>query len=245
MRATERVRRQIETAAQIQRRMLPSEPPRHPGLTFGCVYAPTLLVGGDFYDFITLSSGALGVCIADVVGKGFPAALMMASLRSVLRTRARGTDDLALLMAEVNRDMCCDTLIGEFATLVYGVFSPDGRSLYYCNAGHTPPLLLRGDELETLEPGGTVIGVDLDAVFETETIPVRPSDVLVMMTDGVTEALAFDGSSYGQERLEDSIRRHRSLNASALAGAILWDVRRFVGLADQSDDITIVVVKAE
>lgn len=240
----ERVQRQMEAAAQIQRRMLPSEPPQHEHLEFGCIYDATLELGGDFYDFIEYPDGCLGLCIADVVGKGLPAALMMASVRSALRGYAQPGDEVDTVMARVNRHMCRDTLSGEFATLVYGVFSPDGRTFTYSNAGHESPLLLRDGDFIELDRGGLVIGVQPDETFDHGVVELRSGDILVFVTDGVFEAMDFQGRAFGRERLRSSIQKHRALDAAQLAHQILWDVRRFVGLADQSDDITIVVVKA-
>jgi sigma-B regulation protein RsbU (phosphoserine phosphatase) len=239
----ERFERQVEAAAEIQRRMLPAHVPQHPRLQFGCVYDPTLLVGGDFYDFIELSKGRIGVCIADVVGKGLPAALLMASVRAALRSYAPRTPDVEGVVARVNRDMFRDTLSSEFATLVYGVFSADGNTFAYCNAGHNPPLLFRDDRFTELTVGGLVIGVQPAETFQPAAVPLKPDDTLVMVTDGVTEAMDFEGRSYGRDRLLSSIRRHQALDAQQLAQQLLWDVRRFAGLAEQSDDITIVVVK--
>ncbi len=251
--ATERFERQVEAAAQIQRRMLPERPAPRSGLEFGCVYDPTLKVGGDFYDFLELPGGHLGVCIADVVGKGLPAALLMASVRSSLRAHAEheafdrsGEDagiDLGRIMADVNRHLCRDTLTSEFATVFFGALTPDGRALTYCNAGHTPPVLLRNDRFIRLTTGGMVIGVLPDEPFEQETLPLITGDILVLVTDGVIEAIDFSDNAYGWDCLLSSIRKHQALPAQQLAQQLLWDVRRFVGLADQSDDITVVVVK--
>ena len=239
----ERFQRQVDAAAEIQNRMLPAQPPCHPGLQFGCVYDPSLQLGGDFYDFIELSGGRLGVCVADVVGKGLPAALLMASVRSQLRAHAPNADDVETVVAMVNEYMYRDTLTGEFATLIYGVFAPDGRTFTYCNAGHSPPLLLRDDQFMELTTGGLVVGVRSGHAFERAALPLQAGDILVMVTDGVTEAMDFEGTAYGRERLLASIRKYRSLDAQQFAQQILWDVRRFVGLAEQSDDITIVVVE--
>ena len=240
----ERFQLQVRAAGEIQRRMMPAEPPRLNNLTFGCVYDPTLRVGGDFYDFIELPNGDLGVCVADVVGKGLPAALLMASVRSALRASAHGEREVQATVAQVNRHMCRDTVRSEFATLVYGIFSCDGSRFTYCNAGHPPPLLLRGGRLTELTTGGTVIGIWPEEAFEREVTGIRPGDVITMVTDGVTEAMDFESTAYGRSRLDASIRKHCSLDAQQLAQQILWDVRRFVGLAEQSDDITIVVMKA-
>ncbi len=241
---TERVHRQLKVAGDIQRRMLPTRPPTHAGLSLGHHYLPTLQVGGDFYDLIDLPSGGLGVCVADVAGKGIPAALLMSAIRSVLRTLAREGDDLPTVLSKVNRQLCHDGLVSDFATLVYGVFSADGRMFQYSNAGHVPPLLLRDGTMHELTVGGPVIGVDPAAEFEIETISVRPDDVLVLATDGITEAMSFSGETFGRQRLAASVYRHCESDARSIARQILWDVRRFVGLAEQSDDITLLVVKA-
>ncbi|MFQ5489926.1 MAG: SpoIIE family protein phosphatase [Phycisphaerae bacterium] len=240
---SERYHRQLRYAGEIQRRMIPAEPPRHGNITFGGVYAPSLEVGGDFYDFIPLPGGSLGMCVADVVGKGMPAALMMASVRSALRGHAHSVPEVHEVIEQVNRHMCRDTLVHEFATLFYGVFSPDAGRLTYCNAGHEPGLLLRGDRFRRLEEGGMIIGVSESAGYEKIVLDLRPGDVLVLVTDGVTEALNFQDQPYGRQRLRASIRRYGHEDAPTLAKQILWDVRRFAGLAPQTDDLTVVVSK--
>ncbi len=239
----ERFQRQVETAGEIQRRMLPTDPPRLEHLDVGHVYEPALNVAGDFYDLIELPTGDFGVCAADVVGKGLPAALLMASVRSTLRSSVSCEGEVHAVVGQVNRHLCRDTLPSEFASLVYGVFSRDGTKFTYCNAGHPPPFLLRDGETVELRTGGPVIGIWPDEVFQEQTIDIRPGDLIVMVTDGVTEAMDFHGIEYGPKRLEASIHRHHALDARQLARQLLWDVRRYVGLADQSDDITIVVVK--
>jgi sigma-B regulation protein RsbU (phosphoserine phosphatase) len=240
---TARFQQQARRAGEIQRRMLPAKLPDRQGLTFGCVYRPSLEVGGDLYDFLSLTNEDLGLCVADVAGKGLPAALLMASIRSSLRAHAHSIFALDQIIAHMNRDMCRDTIVSEFATMVYGVFWANGTRFTYCNAGHPPPLRLRGDSFTELTTGGTVIGVMPDAVFEREVLELRAGDVIVFFTDGVTEALDFHGEAYGIARLRESILRHRGLRAQHMAEQLLWDVRRFAGLADQSDDITVVAVK--
>ncbi|HNQ22018.1 MAG TPA: SpoIIE family protein phosphatase [Phycisphaerae bacterium] len=239
----EQVQRQLEVAGQIQRRMLPVRPPAHAAFDCAAVYHPTLELGGDFYDFVELPQGNIGVCIADVMGKGLPAALQMASIRSALRAQASWIYDLDETIVRVNQDLCRDTLVGEFATLFYGVLTPDGRRLTYCNAGHDPPLHLRGERFTELATGGMVIGVNPESRFERGLLTLQHGDVLVLATDGVLNAVDFSGQVYGRERFRASILRHRQLDAQHLAAQLLWDLRRFVGLAEQADDITLVVVK--
>ena len=234
---------QVRRTGDIQRRMIPASPPEHLFLTFGCVYRPTTEVGGDFYDFIELPNGNLGVCVSDVVGKGLPAAMMMASVRSALRAHAYSIFNLDEIIAQVNRHMCRDTQSSEFATLFYGVFSSSTSRLTYCNAGHQPPLLLRGQYFIELSAGGMVIGVDPEQSYDRGILHLQTGDIFALVTDGVTEAMDFHSQMFGQDRLKDSIIKYRNLDAQQLADQILWDVRRFAGLADQSDDITIVTIR--
>ncbi len=251
---TDRVHRQMETAGQIQRRMVPPAPPPKAGYDFGCIYDPSLEVGGDFYDFIELPDGDLGICIADVSGKGIPAALFMASIRSTLRAFAPTSDDVTRIMRHVNRQLCNDTLVGEFATLFYGVLSAEGRTLTYCNAGHVQPMILRGHsplkpglaggrEFFELEAGGMALGIRGGESYDHEQIRLQEGDIVVLITDGVPDAMDFQGTAYGRERFLASIEKHRHLDAQLMAQQLQWDVRRFAGLAEQADDITIVVVK--
>ena len=241
----ERVQRQIDLAAQVQKHMLPDAPPRHPGLDIGCVYEPSLELGGDFFDLLDWPGECLAFCIADVAGKGFPAALLTASVRASLRAFASQVEDPAMVVAKVNEQLCRDAAMGNFATFVYGLITPDADALGYTNAGHLPPLLLRAGKFTDLSAGGMVIGVKRGAPFEQETVGLKPGDVLVAVTDGVTDAWDFEGRAFGRDRLLASILRHSELPAQQLAKQMLWDVRRFVGLARQSDDITIVVIKVK
>ncbi len=243
-RETERYTRQMHYAGEIQRRMIPSSAPDHKFVDFGCVYDPSLELGGDFYDFIDLGGdGNIGFSIADVVGKGIPAALMMASVRSALRAHAPSRADIRRIISRVNQHMCRDTLPSEFVTLFYGVFHADRRRLTYINAGHDPPLLLRGDTLRELDTGGLVIGVVPDAEHSEDTVDLQPDDVIVFYTDGVVDALNYEDEAFGRQRLRESISKYRDCPAPELAEQIKWDTRRFAGLAQQNDDITIVVAK--
>jgi len=243
----DRLQRQMRRAAQVQRRMIPSVPPCVTGFELGSAYVPTLEIGGDFFDFLVLDDGRLAMAIADVVGKGIPAALTMASIRAALRTQCASAlsadSGEARIMAYVNRHLGRDSKPGEFATLFFAVFDPAARVLSYCNGGHEPPLLLRDGAFTPLTTGGPVIGAFADATYDRGRCELRAGDVLVMVTDGVIEEMNFEGDLFGRARLRESILRYRALDAGQLAPQLLWDVRRFAGLADQSDDIAIVVAK--
>ncbi len=241
----ERYTRQMAYAGEVQRRMIPAEPPVCEHVEIGAVYRPTFEVGGDLYDFIPLGKGNLGVGIADVSGKGVPASLLMASLRSALRVHAYFTYDIARIMTEVNQHVCRETTTGEFATVFYGVLPPDGGRLTYCDAGHDPPMLLRDGRIQYLDVGGMVLGVDPDATFEKGLIELRGGDVLLLHTDGAVEAMNFSEEPFGRERLKASLLRYADQPAQLVARNILWDIRRFRGLADRSDDLTLVVLKVK
>ncbi len=243
----ERLERQVKLAADVQRRMIPARVPANPRYQFGCLYEPASNLGGDFYDFIGFENGDIGLVIADVVGKGVPASLLMASARSALRSNARRVDDISDIMRSVNRRLYFDTLPSEFATLYYAELSQDGRKLKYCNGGHEPLMLLRRGEIIDLDVGGLALGIDADFHYEWAEEALEPDDLLILITDGVTEALNYDGESYGRDRLHASIKKHGSkaanLTADLIAKQLFWDVRRFVGLAPRSDDITLVVIR--
>jgi len=245
----EQLERQVRLAADVQRRMIPSRLPTNPHYQFGCVYEPASNLGGDFYDFIRFDDDDTGVVIADVVGKGVPASLLMASARSALRSNARRVDDISEIMRSVNRRLHFDTLPSEFATLFYAELSHDGRAMKHCNGGHEPLILLRRGEIMELDVGGLALGIDPDFRYEWADQALDSGDLLVLVTDGMTEALNYDGERYGRERLHASIKQHGAmtpdLTAELIAKQLFWDVRRFVGLAPRSDDITLVVVRVK
>jgi len=246
-REAERLDRQVKLAAEVQRRMIPARPPAHPRYQFGCIFQPSSELGGDFYDFIPMSDGDIGLFIADVVGKGVPASLTMASARSALRSHAKWMHEITDLMRAVNRRLYHDTPANEFVTAFFARFSADGRRLQYCNAGHEPMLLLRHGSLNALDVGGLVLGLDPDTEYECGEIALEPDDILVLITDGLIEAMDYQGRAYGRQRLAASIRLHGAMPPDMpidlVAKQLFWDVRRFVGLAPQSDDVSLVVTR--
>lgn len=245
--SAEQLKRQVKLAADVQRRMIPKNPPELMHYRIGCLYEPTFDLGGDFYDFLEFHGGQTGVVIADVVGKGVPASLMMASTKAALRCHAKKVRGVDELMTEVNRRLWEDTLESEFVTAFCGILSPAGRSLRYCNAGHEPMILLRDGKTRELDVGGLVLGLDPDAHYEWAEQELEPGDLLVLVTDGVLEAMNYDEESFGRARFHQSIRTHGdvALNMAPdmIAKQILWDVRRFIGLAPLTDDITLVVIR--
>ncbi len=247
VREAAQLERQVKLAAEVQRRMIPASTPAHPHYEFAAVYEPSSDLGGDFYDFFELPSGEIGVVIADVVGKGMPASLMMASVRATVRAHAQRIPEINDVMREVNLRLCEDTLSSEFVTAFYGLLSVDGRRLQYCNAGHEPLLVLRNGAITPLDVGGLVLGLDPSVRYEWGELLLEPNDLLVLVTDGVVEALNYDDEAYGRDRLAASIKLHGAMPGDRpvdlAVKQLLWDVRRFAGLSRMSDDITIVATR--
>jgi sigma-B regulation protein RsbU (phosphoserine phosphatase) len=167
----------------------------------------------------------------------------MASLRSALRVYAGTVFEISKIISRINVQICEDTLPSEFITAFYGVLSPDARKLSYVNAGHVPPILLRAGQADLIDTTGTVLGLAADEKYELRVHDLRPGDLLALYSDGLTEASDFEGRQFGRDRLVESLFRYADRSAPQVAQNVLWDIRRFVGLADQTDDITIVILK--
>ncbi|MFW6155160.1 MAG: PP2C family protein-serine/threonine phosphatase [Planctomycetota bacterium] len=243
--ANEAMRRQIRLAGQVQRRMVPAEPPRCGGVDIGAAYVPSLELSGDFYDFIDLPNGNLGVAVCDVMGKGVPAALMTASLRAALRAHADDLYDLGDILQRVNRGLCDDTLDESFATLFYGVLNTDRMELTYGNAGHEPPVLLRDGTATPLTGGGLVLGIDRNQVYGKSVVRLKRGDVLFCATDGLIEAMNFRAEQFGRQRTYQSALAAiaNGAGANGLCRHVLWEMRRFAGLHERSDDVTLLALR--
>jgi serine phosphatase RsbU (regulator of sigma subunit) len=237
----EEMEKQVRLAADVQQRMIPQAAPKLPKVDFASVYVPCYTLGGDFYDFIPLPDDNLGLVVADVSGKGVPASLIMASVRAALRAHVDNTYYLYEVIRRVNLMLCRDTRPEEFVTLFYGVLDARNRRLTYCNAGHPPGLLRRGDNLIELASDNMVLGVNPDEQYKQAVIDLKADDVLLLYTDGLTDAANFKGERFGRQRLNDAF--HNAERAETVAQSILWDLRKFVGLSKATDDVTMIVTK--
>jgi phosphoserine phosphatase RsbU/P len=245
----ERLNREVEIAREVQERLFPQKLPAIQGLDYAGHCRPALGVGGDYYDFLALPKGKLGVAIGDVSGKGIAAALMMASLQASLRSEAtRAPDNLAAAVGNINRLVFEASSSNRYATFFYGQYDPAQGRFDYVNAGHNPPILIHGfdgnSRVTRLEPGGTVIGLLEGAGYEQGTVLLRPGDVLVAFTDGISEAMNLLDEEWGEDRLLDTIRGHRSASAQELLHDLFDAATRFAGAAPQHDDMTLVVLRA-
>jgi phosphoserine phosphatase RsbU/P len=247
------LQRQVQLAADVQRRMLPRKVPQIPSLEIATRYVPSYELGGDFYDLFELGPN-LGVAIGDVVGKGIAAALLMSSVRASLRAHVQDLYHIDEVMARVNAAMCRDTLDHEFATLWYGVVDTTRRQLTYCSGGHEPPLIIRAatnrvgaSEIGELSAGGMAVGIDPLQRYQRGTCELRPGDVLIAYTDGITDTLDFSGKRFGRARLRaavlQALAEERELSAARLVERIFWELRQFAGLLERPDDQTLVVLR--
>jgi phosphoserine phosphatase RsbU/P len=245
----ERLNREVEIAREVQERLFPQKLPVIAGLDYAGHCRPALGVGGDYYDFLALPKGNLGIAIGDVSGKGIAAALMMASLQASLRSEAtRAPENLAAAVGNVNRLVYEASASNRYATFFYGQYDPARGTFDYVNAGHNPPMLFhdaRENGIVTrLEPGGTVIGLLESAEYQQGSVRLVPGDVLVAFTDGISEAMNLDDEEWGEDRLIDAIRGCRRSSAQQLLECIFDAATSFAGAAPQHDDMTLVVVRA-
>jgi sigma-B regulation protein RsbU (phosphoserine phosphatase) len=240
-----RLQQEVETAKKIQTSFLPEFAPSYPGWDIAASWQPAQEVAGDFYDFFNLPDGRIGFVVADVCGKGIPAALFMALSRTIFRVLAvssEGTPDR--LLEEVNNQIRADNRANLFVTLFYGILDPLSGELHYCNGGHNPPVFVSNDGgYKMIEAGGTALGIFANVPYQAEKLILQPGDVLVAYTDGVTEAINRDEDEYGEDKLMECIYRNRQLSAEEISLAIATDVFSFAQGLPAADDATVVVIK--
>jgi sigma-B regulation protein RsbU (phosphoserine phosphatase) len=244
----ERLNREVEIAREVQERLFPQKLPVITGLDYAGHCRPALGVGGDYYDFLALPHGNLGIAIGDVSGNGIGAALMMASLQASLRGEAtRAPENLAAAVANVNRLVYEASASNRYATFFYGQYDPAQGKFDFVNAGHNSPILLhRGDggKVTRLEPGGTVVGLIENVEYQEGSVRISPGDLLVAFTDGISEAMNLDDEEWGEDRLLDSIRGCHAKTAQEMLEIIFAAATQFAGTAPQHDDMTLVVLRA-
>lgn len=239
---SERLEEQVRMAADVQKRLVPQKPPTIQGLDLANIYVPCYELGGDFLDFIELPDGNVGLVVADVAGKGIPASLIMASVRASLRAQVDNHYYLYEVLRRVNAMVCHDTEPSEFITLFYGVIDTRNRRFTYCSAGHPPAMLLRNGQVSELPGGNMVLGVNPDEDFTQSFIELKSGDVLLLYTDGLGEAMNFDNEMFGKERIIAALAQGGS-NAREISENLRWATRRFVGLRQQTDDISMIVAR--
>jgi phosphoserine phosphatase RsbU/P len=242
--AKRKMEEELALAGEIQRSLLPSEPPDLEGYELAGYNAPTYQVGGDYYDYIQIEPRLLALTIADVSGKGTSASLLMASLRASLISLSEMQSSVADLISRLNRFICKSGGTNRFITFFYGQLDADRHLFRYCNAGHNPPLVLRRDgSQEMLSTGGLVLGIFDSATFSEDEVCLEPGDCLVLYTDGISETTNLSDEEYGVQRLVESVRANFDLPIPELQSRVIADVRAFQGDAAQADDMTLVFLR--
>lgn len=241
----ERIVKELEIARTIQESLLPDSMPDIAGAEISALSLPAKQVGGDFYDFIPISDDKLGVVMADVSGKGVPAALFMALSRALMRANSLNDPRVANAVQQTNRLILECTSSGLFVTLFYGIIDMRAHTLQYVCAGHNPPLLYqaRTGEHAWLEADGIALGVIDEIELEEKEQTLEPDDILVLYTDGVTEATNLHDEIWGEERMLELVAASPDLSAAALTDRIRDAAMDFTGEAPQFDDFTLMVVK--
>ena len=242
IRERERVEQELHVARSIQQASLPKEVPTLEGWQISPFYQPAREVGGDFYDFLKLSKGRLGILVGDATGKGVPAALVMASARSMLRALARASNSPGDVLRRVNDALVADIPANMFVTCVYAILDPETGSLTYANAGHDLPYLWHGGDCEELRARGMPLGLMPAMSYEQKEVMLEPRDSAPLYSDGLVEAHDPQGEMFGFPRLRRLVAEHGE--ERSLGDFLLQKLYTFVGEGwEQEDDITLLTLE--
>ncbi len=235
---------ELGVASKIQQSILPTRFPDKPGCRMFANMKPARNVGGDFFDVIHLADGRIGIAIADVSDKGVPAALFMMSCRTLIKGAAIGKTDPGEVLHEVNQLLQEDNDAAMFVTVFYGVYDPDSRRFHYANGGHNSPLVVHADGSSAELPltGGIALGLIPDLDYNNKSVTLAPGDLIVMYTDGVTEAFDEEGNQFGTQRLQEVFAGAEPTDVQAANRSVFEAVEKFAGDTPQSDDITCVTL---
>jgi anti-anti-sigma factor len=247
----EKMQKEMEVAKEIQHSLLPRRKPEVSGYDIAPLYQAAAEVGGDYYDFVDVDEDTIGVVVADVSGKGVPGSLVMTMIRTALRMEARGNKNASDVMSKMNAFVTDDMKKGMFVTMFYVILDSKNRIISYASAGHNPMILYRHETHETffLNPKGFPVGISLpdETLFSNsislEKIKLKKDDMLLIYTDGVTEAMNERRDQYGEERLLALVKEHGHLHPEHFIAALERDIKKFTGGHAQNDDITVVAVK--
>ncbi|MBW1982095.1 MAG: SpoIIE family protein phosphatase [Deltaproteobacteria bacterium] len=236
----------LKVAEEVQQKLLPSGPPKHDQLDVAGASQYCDETGGDYYDYLELSPGRLGVVVADVSGHGIPSALLMTTARALLRQRAAMAGDSAHIIADINWQLAKDVEdTGNFVTLFYSEFDMDARQLHWVRAGHDPAIVYepKTDHFSELDGPGMALGLVGDYPYAESQRDIQPGEIYLIGTDGIWETRNPEGLMYGKERVRQLIRAHSRSSASEILAAIMTDLENYRDSGKQEDDVTLVVVR--
>jgi sigma-B regulation protein RsbU (phosphoserine phosphatase) len=235
---------EMQRAREIQQSLLPKEIPQLAGFEVAAAWRPAREVSGDYYDVFKLDEHRLGVCIADVVGKGVAAALLMANVQAAVRAYASSAENAAQLCTKVNRLLCENLATGKFVTFLYGVLDNETRTFDYCNAGNVYPILVSQGTARSMEAGGAALGVFPEWEYENANLALGSGDRLLLVTDGITEAYGPDEREFGEERLALAALASSKRTATEMSKLLLEEVSKFCE-SRFHDDATLLVIAAK
>ena len=238
-----RLENELELSQKVQRALLPHAVPQINGLELAAFSQPAHIVGGDYFDFVRMKDGAHAIVIADVMGKGMPASMLMASLQASLRIIAPESTDPAIAIARLNYLFCHNIRLTKFVTFFLARYDEKARTLTYCNAGHNPPLISRADgSTETLQPTGAAIGLVEQSHFDQNTTSLHVGDRILFYTDGVVESFNNEHVQFGLENLTSFVKSTRDVRTNQVISSLKESLQRFTGGAPPVDDTTFIVV---
>jgi sigma-B regulation protein RsbU (phosphoserine phosphatase) len=254
----ERLQSELEIASEVQNQLFPRCPPPMRTIQMTGLCHPARMVSGDYYDYLCLPNGALAMAIGDVAGKGISAALLMAAIQSIMRTQlAAGAPMTAAagggsaparlstagIVGQLNRQLYANTSPEKYATFFFSLYDENTRLMTYTNAGHLPPMVMRRDHAQLLEVTGTVVGAFPSISYQEKSIELRPDDLLVAYTDGITEPENAYGEEFGADRLADTLRRNQHREPEEIAAKVMEAVRQWSNAPELPDDMTLVVMR--
>jgi sigma-B regulation protein RsbU (phosphoserine phosphatase) len=246
----ERLQSELAIAREVQAQLFPRAAPSLRGLQLAGVCQPARSVSGDYYDFLSISEGAVAFAIGDVAGKGISAALLMAAIQSNMRTQLTATNgngreriSTASLVSALNRQLYANTAPEKYATFYFALYDDADHVVTYTNAGHLPPLLVRRQGVERLDVTGTVVGAFPSAPYEEQKVVLEPGDILVAYTDGMVEPENVFGEMFGEERFQELVQRHAQADSGEIIARAMEAVVQWTGSSELQDDMTMLVAR--
>jgi sigma-B regulation protein RsbU (phosphoserine phosphatase) len=246
----ERLQSELAIAREVQAQLFPKAAPSLHSLTLAGVCQPARTVSGDYYDYLSVSERTVAFALGDVAGKGISAALLMAAIQSNMRTQFTASNggrpshfSTASMVANLNRQLYANTSPEKYATFYFALYDDVEHALTYTNAGHLPPLLVRGEDLIRLDPTGTVVGAFPFAKYEEQTVKLEPRDILVAYTDGMVEPENVYGEMFGEERFAELVLRHANQDSSEIIARAMEAVVQWTGSSELQDDMTMLVAR--
>jgi sigma-B regulation protein RsbU (phosphoserine phosphatase) len=243
--SNQKLDQEIQVAFSIQKQLLPAKVPESPRIQFGAMFKPAAVIGGDYYDFFELGNGCVGIMIADIIGKGVPAALYMVMFKTLVQINIHHDMQPSQLFERLNNIMVKESLFSRFIPVFYGVLNTETCEFWYSNAGHEPPIWFTQEKEYMLKAKDPPLGMDADIVYNEKKIQLKPDDIVCFFTDGLVDARSSDNRSYGYRRLKKLVRHYDHLTGQALINRIYDHVSSFSTGRAQHDDLTIVLISCK